>query len=255
MLYISHLIPDDGMACLLRQHHLGVESIEFSIGYCLDEWEERAAAYGKRLEDMGWEGALSLHGPFLDLNPVSWDSRIAAASRERFSQAYEAAHSLGAKKVIYHTCFVPAINYLDGWTERMISFWNRFMEDKGDEITVCLENVFDPEYGPLAEIAREVRHPSFGLCLDAGHAHWASSQPVEEWLWNLCPYIRHLHLHDNHGGWDEHLGLGQGNMPLESVLGFIHGHLGQADITIENSSIQFCRASIAALEHFGFETE
>lgn len=255
MLYISHLIPDEDMACLLSQYHLGVESIEFSIGYCLDSWEERAAAYQKRLEAMGWEGALSIHGPFLDLNPVSWDHRIAAVSRERFDQAYEAACKLGAGKVIYHTCFVPAINYLEGWTERMILFWNRFMEDKGREITVCLENVFDPGYSPLAQIAREVEHPAFGLCLDIGHAHWASAEPVEEWLGNLQPYIRHLHLHDNHGGWDEHLGLGQGNIPLKFILEFIRDCLDQADLTIENSDIQFCRASIEALEHFGFPPE
>lgn len=250
MLYVSHLIPDDHMACLLKQYHLGVESIEFSIGYCLDAWEERAAAYEKRLEAMGWEGALSIHGPFLDLNPVSWDDKIAAASRERFEQAYKAARRLGAGKVIYHTCFVPSINLLEGWTQRMISFWNGFMEDKGREITVCLENVFDPESAPLAQIAREVTHPAFGLCLDIGHAHWASKEPVEEWMENLKPYIRHLHLHDNHGGWDEHLGLGQGNIPLKLILEFIRDCQKQADLTIENSDIELCRASIAVLEDF-----
>lgn len=241
------------MACLLGQYHAGVESIEFSIGYCLDEWKVRASAYHKRLEDMGWNGALSVHGPFLDLNPVSWDSKIASAAWERFSQAYQAAYSLGAEKIIYHTCFVPMTNLLEGWVERMIEFWNRFMEDKGAEIGVCLENVFDPEYGPLKEIAQNIVHPAFGLCLDVGHTHWASSHPVEEWLENLEPYIRHLHLHDNHGSRDEHLGLGQGSIPWSVILPFIREKLPKADLTLENLNMQFCEASMAALEHFGWE--
>ena len=73
---------------------------------------------------------------------------------------------------------------------------------------------------------------------------------MEEWLENLKPYIRHLHLHDNHGGWDEHLALGQGNIPLKLILEFIRDCQKQADLTIENSDIQFCRASIAVLEDF-----
>ena len=239
------------MADLLSQYPLGVESIEFSIGYCLDEWREKATAYRERLNAMGWDGPLSMHGPFLDLNPVSWDSRIAQASRERFDQAYQAACELGAGKIIYHTCFVPMVNYLEGWTERMIAFWNDFMKDKGTELAVCLENVFDPEYVQLRGIAQNVRHPAFGLCLDFGHAHCSSPHPAKEWLENLSPYIRHLHLHDNHGVKDEHLGMGQGTLPWEDILGFVQKELPQADAAIENASRIFCEASLVTLKKFG----
>lgn len=248
MLYVSHLIPDEDMASLLGRYWLGVESIEFSIGYCLDEWRVRAEAYRERLFAMGWGGMLSVHGPFLDLNPVSWDSKVAKVSRERYSQAYEAAYELGAGRIIYHTCFVPMINYLDGWAERMIAFWDSFMRDKGMEITVCLENVFDPVYEPLLEIARAGVHPAFGLCLDVGHAHWASSQSVEEWLEKLSPYICHLHLHDNHGNHDEHLGLGRGNLSWDTILAFIRENLSHAGITVENPDRKDCERSISMLE-------
>ncbi len=255
MLYISHLLPDEEMSCLLEQYHIGVESIEFSIGYCLDEWESRAAAYRRRLEAMGCEGELSVHGPFLDLNPVSWDSKSARTAEERFSEAYGAAYMLKARKIIYHTCFVPMTNLLEGWAQRMIEFWNRFMKDKGTEITVCLENVFDPEYGPLREIAENISHPAFGLCLDVGHANWASVHPAEEWLKCLHPYIRHLHLHDNHGSRDEHLGLGQGSIPWNAVLPFLREELREVDITLENSTMQGVRASMERLHYFGWKTD
>lgn len=250
MLYLSHLMPDEDMSDLLRRYPVGVESIEFSIGYCLDTWKENLAAYQKRLDAMDWDGPLTVHGPFLDLNPVSWDGQIAKVSRERFSQAYQAACELGAKKIIYHTCFVPIVNYLEGWAERMIDFWNDFMRDKGTELTVCLENVFDPEYAPIREIAEAVKHPAFGLCLDFGHAHCSSLHPAEEWLENLFPYIRHLHLHDNHGVRDEHLGMGQGTLPWESILGFVKKNLPQVDAVIENASKTFCEASLSTLQRY-----
>lgn len=251
MLYLSHLIPDGDMADLLDRYHLGVESIEFSIGYCLDTWNERVPAYRARLAEMGVERPLSIHGPFLDLNPVSWDKKVAQVTQERFAQAYHAACELGAEKIIYHTCFVPMINLMEGWAERMITFWRDFMEDKGEEISVCLENVFDPEYAPLVEIVQGVDHPAFGLCFDIGHANCFSAYPVKEWLHALYPYIRHFHLHDNHGERDEHLGIGQGDLPWESILRFIEEKIPQVDATIENTSRQACAASFAELERFG----
>lgn len=253
MLYLSHLIPDEEMAVLLDVYHLGVESIEFSIGSCLDAW--KVGAYRERLDamggPMGTRRPLSIHGPFLDLNPVSWDSKVAQATLERFVQAYEAASALGAEKIVYHTCFVPMVNLLEGWTQRMIRFWRAFMEGRGDGISVCLENVFDPEYAPLAEIVRGVDHPSFGLCLDIGHANCFSPYPVEEWLWELYPYIRHFHLHDNHGKRDEHLGIGQGDLPWASIFRFIREEMPGADAAIENPSADACRASLAALGEMG----
>lgn len=250
MLYLSHLIPDSDMADLLDGYDLGVESIEFSIGYCLDAGGGRVTAYRQRLEEMGAKGPLSLHGPFLDLNPVSWDAKVAQVTRERFSQVYGAALELGAEKIVYHTCFVPTTNLLDGWTQRMISFWRDFMEDKGAKISVCLENVFDPSYAPLGEIARGVDHPAFGLCLDVGHAHCFSADPVQEWIWELAPYIRHFHLHDNHGKQDEHLGIGQGDLPWMPVLEAIQERVPWADATIENPDRRACEVSLAALEDF-----
>ena len=90
------------------------------------------------------------------------------------------------------------ISYLEGWAARMIEFWNGFMSDKGTEIAICMENVFDPEYEPLLAIAQNVEHPAFGLCLDVGHAHCFTDYPVlareiiyrEEATETLVEYLR-----------------------------------------------------------------
>ena len=79
------------------QYGAGVESIEFSISDNLDQLERKMERYQKRLEQMG-NPPLTLHGPFLDLNPASFDSRIRKVTMERFDQCYQAGIRLGAKK-------------------------------------------------------------------------------------------------------------------------------------------------------------
>ena len=128
-LYISHLLTDEEMKRLIEKTHAGIESIEFSIAENLDHRKSRLKSYKKRLEYMGCR-RLTLHGPFLDLNPVSYDTKIAGATRERYEQVYEVAQCLGAEKIIFHSCFLPQIYYLEGWVERTAEFWNDFLRER-----------------------------------------------------------------------------------------------------------------------------
>ena len=116
------------MQALVRQTAAGVESIEFSIAENLDHLTETLRSYEKRLEAM--EGKeLILHGPFLDLNPAAYDNLVAEATRVRYEQAYEAASVLGAKKIIFHSCHVPAVDMRQGWASRVAGFYQRFLAD------------------------------------------------------------------------------------------------------------------------------
>lgn len=107
MIYVSHLLRDEEMKELVEELEVGVESIEFSISENLDHLSEHIKTYRKRLQFIGTR-ELTLHGPFLDLNPVAYDSRVRRVTMERFIQCYEAAQELGAKKIVYHTCYHPA---------------------------------------------------------------------------------------------------------------------------------------------------
>ena len=229
MIYVSHLLEDQEMRELLQSTRMGVESIEFSIAYNLDHLTQTLKTYEKRLEAMGCE-ELILHGPFLDLNPAAFDSEIARVTRYRYEQAYAAAKTLGAKKIIYHSCHVPTVYMRQGWASRVAAFYKEFLEDKTDEIQILMENVLDPVPELLWECAEEITHPAFGLCLDVGHAHCYSKEPLGKWLKENEPYIRHLHVHDNCGDRDCHLALGQGNLPLEELETCLHKGM---DCTIE----------------------
>lgn len=216
MNYISHLMDDDTMTELVRTTGLGIESIDFSISENLDCFDRTMEVYRQRLEKMG-NPPLTLHGPFLDLNPMAFDSQIQQVTMNRYEQAYEAARRLGARKLILHSGFLPSVYFMEGWAERMVDFYNHFLENKNEEIQIAMENVLDPQPEPLAEVAEKVEHPSFGICLDVGHAHCYSKIELEQWIKVLEPYISHLHLHDNCGERDSHLAVGDGNIDWNAV--------------------------------------
>jgi sugar phosphate isomerase/epimerase len=53
--------------------------------------------------------------------------------------------------------------------------------------------------------------------MDIGHQSVFGKAPLSDWIENLAPWIRHLHLHDNHGDFDAHLPLGAGSIDLEPL--------------------------------------
>ena len=234
MIYISQLLPDDELSALLFRTGAGLEIVDLSIGAQLDDLPNSLSAFQRRLDALG-NPPLTLHGPFLDLNPVSWDPLIESASLARYEQSYRAAKALGASKIVFHSCFVPNCAFLEGWAERTAAFYNRFLAEKDDHIGVVMENVFDPSPEPIREAAQRVKHPAFGLCLDLGHAHCYSAVPVQRWITRLAPWIRHLHIHDNCGDRDAHLAPGAGSLPFDKLVALFPR---EATITIECHTYQ-----------------
>ncbi len=223
----------------------GIELIHFSIADALDRLEES-------ISGVDYACPLTVHGPFLDLNPATWDSALRRVTALRFHQAWLAARALGAEKLVLHTGFMPRANTIEGWAPRVADFFGEFMADHGD-IPVALENVLDPLWEPMLEVWRRVDHPRFSLCLDVGHAHCYSDQSATAWAAGLLPALTHIHLHDNHGPRplnaiaDEHLALGDGTLPLEPLMKI----LGQRDdltYTVECASKAAVQRSLAVLK-------
>ena len=244
--YISELIEEEKLRQIIKGSGLGMELISFSISDNLDRFEDTMERMKNMLEQMG-RPSVTIHGPFLDLNPAAFDSQIRKVTEKRFAQAFEAARILSADKVIYHSGMVPTVYFLEGWAEREADFWKEFLWNRSG-ITVCLENVLDREIEPFAEIIDRVGHPDLGLCLDLGHAHCYSNHSAAEWAGVLKPYIRHVHLHDNQGVKDEHLALGEGSVPWKEVLGILADAQPDLSSTIECSSEEAIRRSLQALE-------
>lgn len=244
MIYISHLLPDEEMKEILAQTGAGVEAIEFSVADNLDCLSRSVETYRERMKYMG-ASALTIHGPYLDLNPMTYDKKIQQATYERYAQAYEAAFRLGAKKIIYHTCFYPDAYLLTGWAERVSDFYESFLRDRKD-IEVDMENVFDRKWEPLAETGARVSASNFRLCLDLGHSFCYSKDPIIEWTEKLAPSLGHIHVHDNLGNRDAHLGIGRGKIPWQEVFSLLR-EKENLTYTIECSSKEAILQSHKAL--------
>ncbi len=249
MIAISDLLTLEEMKQAVSMTGAGIESIEFSITDNLDKLEQTIIDYKARMESMG-ASELFLHGPFLDMSPVSFDSQIRKVTEYRFEQAYEAGVRLGAKKLVFHTSYIPTFWFPDGWAERMAEFWDRFLEGK-DQMQVLFENVYDPDPALVARVAELVNSPYFKLCLDIGHANFYSRYSVMDWVVAFGHHIGHVHVHDNDGTKDAHLGLGAGSIPVTEVLEAIKQIAPRASYTIECNTLKDVNDSYGMLRDIG----
>ncbi len=231
--YISHLIDHSIFLNFIKHYSLGIESIHFSVSDVLDQGTDSISPYVDTLMPYIEQRPLILHGPFFDLSPASFDSQIKAVTFNRFNLAYDIAKRLGAKKLVFHTGFIPQIYYIEGWLQNSILFWREFMTNKNNEILICIENVFENEYTPILELITKVNHPAFKFCLDIGHVNAYSSFPLIHWIEALGDYLSHIHVHNNYGDQDAHLGLESGTLDLSSFLKLVSKHYPDTSLTLE----------------------
>jgi sugar phosphate isomerase/epimerase len=85
-------------------------------------------------------------------------------------------------------------------------------------VQLLLENIPNELTAPekLVDLIRTLHYEDVGVCLDLGHAHLEPG--VEAAVETLKPYIRSVHVHDNHGMKDEHLWPGEGSIDWKHTM-------------------------------------
>jgi len=117
-----------------------------------------------------------------------------------------------------------------------ISFLTRIIQRaSGSGIVVCLENLSE-NVVHLAEVFAAV--PQLNLTLDLGHAELLSKENTSFGFLENCPdRIKHIHLHDNHGGTspddDLHLPPGEGKIDFQKIFQRLHAVHYTETITLE----------------------
>lgn len=161
---------------------------------------------------------LSFHAPFGDLCPGSGDDLLREVARLRFEQGYKVAKELNASSIIFHIGYVPGTSSIENWSRRCIKFWEEFLENKPNDTNFYIENVLEYNPSVIEKVISGLNRDNVKACLDIGHAHCNSKVSVLEWIETLKDKIGYVHLHDNNGEQDEHLGLGKGTIPLIEVF-------------------------------------
>ena len=151
-IYVSQLFSDDRVSEILNQYEIGLEIIEFGIGYTLDKDDNGVVEYCERMGDLIKGRSLSIHGPFLDLNTASFDSMIKQATLTRYNQAYSVAKKLGADRLVFHSCYYEDIYFKETYINNSLEFWNEFLSDKDASVKIYIENMYEKDLSVLKEL-------------------------------------------------------------------------------------------------------
>jgi sugar phosphate isomerase/epimerase len=187
-----------------------------------------------------------LHLPFFDLQPGSADSGIRKATQDRLRQALAIARLYHPEHLIGHAAynrFLYGRSFAD-WAARAAETWALVLADWPDHPPLFLENTHETDPAHLAgavdalksSLPRE-QAARVGACLDIGHwysfAEGSQRDNLEAWIDTLAPFIGHLHLHDNDGSFDQHLGPGRGAIPFDQLFTLLSNHQLQPTTTFE----------------------
>ena len=163
-----------------------------------------------------------MHAPFNELYPAAIDPRARTLAMDRLNQAAEIAIEHGIKKMVVHSGYVPFVYFKEWHRDRSVEFWKEFMADKPGDFEICIENVLDDEPHMLTEIVKLIDDERVGICFDIGHANIVGKEDggvdLGQWLEEMAPYLKHLHIHNNDGNGDFHDELMNGTVDVDEIL-------------------------------------
>jgi len=196
------------------------------------------------LPDAGRMGALlagrgipaTTHGPLYDLNPGSLDPTVRDYTKLCYLRGVEVARALGADKIVYHTAYNPLLpdGVLKGWKSLAAPVWKSVLEAAArDGISVCLENSYEPSVEFFKDLFDTFGDGTAAMCFDPAHVHLYSRDGQSAWMVRMGHQVTHIHLNDNAGKSDDHLALGEGNIPYRSFLKEVCDICGESTVVLE----------------------
>jgi sugar phosphate isomerase/epimerase len=194
--------------------------------------------------------ACTLHAPFTDLAPGGSESRIREITRDKLRRAFALTGVFQPRAIVCHLGYDDNKHSykFNDWLRHSLATWNELLDmAETSKTPVMFENTYEctPEIHRilLAELAgRDV-----GFCLDVGHLAAYAHSTWQVFLDTLLPWLRHLHLHDNHGERDEHIAIGQGCVPFRELFAFLRQQQLTPLITLEPHSERDLLQSLQAI--------
>lgn len=188
------------------------------------------------LERLDWNPKLTLHAPFMDLNPGAVDPMVRSVTQVRFRQILNVAAILKPRAVVFHAAY-DRWRYsgrTDVWLDYSIDTWRKVVETASKiGLRVAIENVFDENPDALQMLIEKIDDPNFGFCFDTGHFNLFSKVTMDRWFETLGPRLVEVHLHDNDGTADSHWAVGRGNIEFNRFFGLMHERAPVPIFTVE----------------------
>ncbi len=173
---------------------------------------------------------LSLHPPYY-MNFSAWFPLMRKAHFSQLRKSIRLAHQLGARHVTIH---MGSFSRTTLWANQRRIALGRVLKGLHSILKLCehhgiilaLENVIplrlESGFFFLGDNIKDLEYmfsrldsPYLKWCLDTGHAN--CSEGVPAYIEALGGRLAAVHVHDNHGGYDEHLTVGEGTIPWAKV--------------------------------------
>lgn len=230
---------------------LGLDAASLALP---DTWHERLAA---RFRDAGI--ACAVHLPFMGVDPGVADVSRVRAAREALRRGAVLAKIYGAAHMIGHPYYrVPELPGREdpvdpAWLERSLLAWPELPGIA--ETPLFLENTYETSPRAIATLAGALQTGgtgSVGVCFDLGHWHSFAGkgrpEDLDPWFEAYAPFALHLHLHDNDGSCDQHLGIGRGGVPFDAVFARLAAFGRPVTATLEPHDVEAFLSNIKWLE-------
>ena len=189
----------------------------------------------KKLKDQGL--SVTFHAPFFDLRPGALDRKVREVTIERLEQVFALVPLFGPKSVVCHASFDEKyyVSKEDEWLENSRETWRHFLRIAGEMDTlIAIENVYETTPLYLKRLLDTFEDsPRISFCFDTGHFNAFSETPLDLWMDELGSYIGQIHLHDNRGGKDDHVAVGEGNFPFNELFQRLKKNRKSPIITLE----------------------
>ena len=213
---------------------------------------KRVKALRKVAQSRGLE--LMLHSPFADINIASPTPVLRRTILKRLEKSISYASQLDCRLWIFHPGLKTGISYfypgLD-WQINIESVRALLMIARRHGVEIAIENVPEPHpflmknvqdfsrfYGELGE--------DIGLVVDIAHANL--NHQIEGFITKFSDKIVHIHVSDNNGLNDMHLGIGYGIVDWASVAKAVK-KVGYGNV-IMLESIEHVKESLQTLRKF-----
>jgi sugar phosphate isomerase/epimerase len=200
-----------------------------------------------------WAPALTLHAPFMDLNPGAVDPMIRSVAQMRFRQLLNVAAVLRPRAAVFHAAYDKwrYSGRTDVWLNNSIDIWRTVVDTASNiGMRVGVENVFDEDPEALRMLIERIDRPDFGFCFDTGHFNLFSKVPLEQWFAGLGRRLIEVHLHDNDGTADSHWALGRGDVDFEKFFALLREHAPDPVYTIEAHQKQDIETSLERVKSY-----
>ncbi len=160
----------------------------------------------------------SVHAPFADINIASPSHHMLKAMLKRLEKSIKLSRMLEAYMWVFHPGLKTGISMFypqADWKQNCKTAHILYKMAKDYDVRIAVENVPEPypflmkSVDDFQKFYKEI-DVDVGLVLDVGHSNLNGQ--TERFLNTFQDRIVHIHVHDNDGTGDQHLGIGYGTV-------------------------------------------